>query len=440
VTGPRILLLSPCGPLYRHRTGIWKKSLRYMPLTLTTLASLVPPELHASLTLVDEGIHDLDPSAPFDLVAISAITGTAPRSYELADAFRARGVPVVLGGVHPTLMPDEAAAHADAVVVGYAEESWPRLLHDFAAGRMRPRYDQAPGLSLAGLPFPRRELLPRSHYSLHATFEATRGCTYRCEFCVVPSAWGRPIQKPVAEVVADVKQLGARRLLFLDLNLIADTAYAKELFRALVPLKVRWGGLATTTIAGDDELLDLAAESGCRGLLLGFESLCEASVMETGKAFNLRRSYREVIDRIHARGIAIQGCFVFGFDHDTEAAFDDTADFAVESRLDLPRFAVLTPFPGTPLFTRLKAEGRILHEDWSYYDGQHVVFRPRNLTPEALLAGTERVWKSVYGLKSMARRLLGSRIQLPVSIAANLGYRFYAHNLSRFYTCREATL
>ena len=435
----RIALISPRGPLYRHRTGIWKRSLRYMPLTLTTLAALVPRELNAELTLVDEGIGDVDLAAMFDLVAISAITGTAPRSYELADEYRRRGVPVVLGGVHPTLLPDEAAAHADAVVVGYAEQTWPELLRDFAAGRMKARYDQG-ALSLANLPLPRRELLPAKHYTMPHTVEATRGCTYRCEFCVVPTAWGNPIQKPVADVVADIRQMGARRLLFLDLNLVADRAYAKELFTALVPLKVKWGGLATTTIAGDDEVLDLAAKSGCRGLLLGFESLCEDSIKETGKAFNLRKSYADVVRRIHARGIAIQGCFVFGFDHDDEEAFERTADFALDAAIDLPRFAILTPFPGTPLFRRLDSEGRILTRDWSLFDGQHVVFRPATMTPDELLRGTERTWKKVYRLTSVARRLIGSRIQLPVSLAANLGYRFYAQNLSRFYNCREATL
>lgn len=432
--------MSPRGPLYRHRTGIWSRSLRYAPLTLTTLAALVPEELGASVTLVDEGIQEVDAMLDADLVGISAITGTAPRSYELAAAFRARGIPVVLGGVHPTLLPGEAAAHADAVVTGYAEESWPELLRDFAAGRMKPRYDQAPGLSLSGRPFPRRDLLPKGPFVLSHTLEATRGCTHKCEFCVVPTAWGRPLQKPVGEVVADVKAMGARRLIFLDLNLIADRDYARELFAALAPLKVTWGGLATTLIASDEELLDLAAAGGCRGLLLGFESLTEGSLRETGKAFNLRREYAEVVRRLHARRIAIQGCFAFGFDHDEEKVFDETADFVVEAGVDLPRFAVLTPFPSTPLFTRLEAEGRILTRDWGLYDGQHVVFRPARMSPAALQGGIERAWRKAYRYSSVARRLLASRIQLGVSVAANVGYRFYARNLSKYYVCREALL
>jgi radical SAM superfamily enzyme YgiQ (UPF0313 family) len=431
----RIVLISPRGPLYRHRSGIWKKSLRYMPLTLTTLAALVPPELNAEITLVDEGITDIDLEVEADLIGISAITGTAPRSYELAAHFRRRGTPVVLGGVHPTLMPEEAARHADSIVVGYAEQTWPQLLRDFAAGRMQSRYEQGSNLSLANLPFPRRDLLPARHYSISHTIEATRGCIHHCDFCVVPAAWGRPLQRPVAEVVADIRHMRARRLIFLDLNLIADIAYAKELFTALIPFKITWGGLATTIIAWDEELLDLAARSGCRGLLIGFETLSQAALAETNKAFNMRHDYYEVVRRVHDRGIGIQGTFVFGFDHHTRDTFAETVDFAIGANIDLPRYAVLTPFPGTPLFDRLKREGRILSEDWTLYDGQHVVYQPRQLSAEALLYGTEWAWKQTYSYRAIARRLLGSRIMLPLSLAANLGYRFYAHHLRDYYNC-----
>jgi radical SAM superfamily enzyme YgiQ (UPF0313 family) len=431
----RIALISPRGPLYRHRTGIWKKSLRYAPLTLTTLASLVPPELNAEVVLMDEGIVDVDVNADVDLAAISTITGTALRCYDLAARFRARGVPVVIGGVHATLMPEEAQQHADALVVGYAEETWPRLLRDFAAGRMQRRYDQSPHLKLENLPFPRRDLLPAKDYVTLHTIEATRGCIHKCEFCVVPSAWGRPLQKPVGDVVADISQMRPRKLIFLDLNLISDTDYAKELFRALIPLRVRWGGLATTMIAWDDELLDLAAASGCAGLLLGFESLSGGALQESRKQFNARVDYRTVIEKLHARKIAIQGCFVFGFDDDDAGVFDRTAEFAIDAKIDLPRYAILTPFPGTPLHARLAEEGRLLTTDWSYYDGQHVVYQPARMTPEQLQQGAERAWKRTYSYAGIARRLGRARVQLPIAIPANLGYRFYAHHLNRYYTC-----
>src|SRR5262249_5441069 len=195
----RIVLISPKGPLYRHRGGIFKRSLRYMPLTLPTLAALVPPELGAEVQLLDEGIADVDPARiQADLVGLTVITGTAVRSYELAAAFRARGIPVVLGGPHVTLVPEEAQPHADAIVVGYAEEIWPELRRALAASRMRSRYDQRHGLPLAGMPMPRRDLLPRHRYLTDDVFEATRACVHRCDFCVVPAAWGTtPFQKPV---------------------------------------------------------------------------------------------------------------------------------------------------------------------------------------------------------------------------------------------------
>lgn len=438
--GLRVALISPRGPLYRHRTGIWKRSMRYAPLTLTTLAALIPPELNARVCLLDEGIQEVDWDLDADLIGISAITGTAPRAYELSRHYRQRGIPVVLGGVHPTLMPDEAARHADSVVVGYAEQTWPQLLRDFAAGRMQERYTQGPDLSLAGLPLPRRDLLPSSPFATMHTVEATRGCIHQCEFCVVPSAWGRPLQRPVSEVVAELRQMRAKRLIFLDLNLIADQDYAKELFEAMIPLKLIWGGLATTMLAWDEELLDLAARSGCRGILIGFETLNQASLAEVRKGFNQRQSYYEVVRRLHDRNIAIMGTFIFGFDHDTPDCFREVAEFAIDARIDLPRYAILTPFPGTPLFRRLRQEGRILTEDWTLYDGQHVVHQPAQMTPDQLLHGIRWAWRHTYSYPSIFRRLAGSRRGLPVAIPANLGYRFYAHNLHRFYNCREALL
>jgi radical SAM superfamily enzyme YgiQ (UPF0313 family) len=343
----RIVLLSPRGPLYRHRGGIWKKTMRYAPLTLTTLAALVPDQIRATVRIIDEGVDEIDSDRiEADLVGISAITGTAPRAYALSARLRSRGIPVVLGGVHPTLVPDEAIRHADSIVVGYAEDSWPALLRDFTAGRMASRYDQQPGLSLANRPFPRRDLFASGMVNVAHTLEATRGCIYQCDFCVVPAAWGAPLQKPIADVVADIRQMRATRVVFLDLNLIADVAYAKELFSALIPLGIQWGGLVTTTIAWDEDLLDLAARSGCRGLLIGFESLNQASLVEAKKAFNMRRDYFEVVRRIHDRRIAIMGCFVFGFDHDTLDTFDETVEFVLRSHMDLPRYAIAVPFPG----------------------------------------------------------------------------------------------
>jgi radical SAM superfamily enzyme YgiQ (UPF0313 family) len=432
----KLVLISPKGPLYRHRGGIFKKSLRYAPLTLTTLAALVPPELGVEVHLLDEGIEEVDLEIAADLVAMTVITGSAPRSYELAARFRARGIPVVLGGPHVTLIPDDAQPHADAIVVGYAEDTWPQLLRDFAAGELKPRYTQGPHLDLAGRPFPRRDMIRKGSYLTTHVFEATRGCVHSCDFCVVPSAWGvKPYQKPVEEVAADIRQHWARKIIFIDLNLIADKEYAARLFEALIPLKVRWFGLSTTLLARDPALLALAARSGCSGLLMGFESIIPESLKQSRKGFNDPGQYREVVESLHRHGITLMACFTFGMDHDTPDIFLATARFAVEAHIDLPRFAIVTPFPNTGLYKRLEGEGRILTRNWELYDAQHVVFAPRQMTPAELYAGHEQAWKHAYSARSMMRRFLGSRIQPAVWWMANLGYRFYAHHLHDFYNC-----
>jgi radical SAM superfamily enzyme YgiQ (UPF0313 family) len=432
----RIALLSPKGPLYRHRGGIWRKSLRYQPLTLTTLAALIPPDLPHTVQCIDEGIADVPLDLDVDLVGITVITGTARRAYELADHFRSRGVTVVLGGPHVTLIPDDAQPHADAIVLGYAEDTWPELLRDAVAGTLRPRYTMAPDLSLAGRPFPKRDLLPARRFLTNAVFEATRGCVHPCEFCVVPTAWGRkPFQKPVADVVEDIRRHGQRQVIFVDLNLVADRAYARELFTALIPLRVHWYGLSTVLLVDDPELLELCARSGCRGLLMGLESMSPANLKGTRKGFNSPDNYARVVERLHDHGIALQGCFVFGLDDDHPDVFLKTAEFAVQTKIDLPRFAVVTPFPNTPLYKRLDAEGRILTRNWELYDAQHVVFQPKHMSVDELQWGIEAAWKHAYSIPNMWRRIAHSPAPWPVRLLTNTGYRFYAHNLSRFYNC-----
>ena len=432
----RVALVSPKGPLYRHRGGIFRKSLRYQPLTLTTLAALAPPELNVEVTLVDEGIEHVPDRLDVDLVGFTVITGTAPRAYELSRRFRSQGIVTVLGGPHVTLIPEDAQPHADAIVVGYAEDTWPQLLRDFAAAQLQPRYDQAADLDLANRPFPRRELLPRRRYLTNNVFEATRGCVHNCDFCVVPSAWGRkPYQKPVADVIADIRQHGARKLIFVDLNLISDRKYAASLFEALIPLRVQWYGLSTVLLADDERLLELASRSGCRGLLMGLESISPENLRASRKGFNSPDDFVRVVERLHAHGIALQGCFVFGLDGDEPEVFLKTAQFAVDARIDLPRFAIVTPFPNTALYKRLLAEGRILTKNWELYDGQHVVFRPKRMSVPELEQGTQAAWKHAYSLRSICARVRHSPAPWSVRLATNFGYRFYANNLSRFYNC-----
>jgi radical SAM superfamily enzyme YgiQ (UPF0313 family) len=432
----KIALISPKGPLYRHKGGIFKKSLRYQPLTLTTLAALVPDELNADVHLIDEGIEEIPHDLDADLIGMTVITGTASRSYELARQFREQGIQVVLGGPHVTLMPQEAMEHADSVCVGYAEDTWPQLLRDFANGHLQATYMQSPAMSLADAPFPKRVLFDKKHFLTQAVFEATRSCAHDCEFCVAPTAWGRKqFQRPVDWVVEDIRRVGERRILFIDLNLISDTNYAKELFTALIPLQVSWFGLSTVLIAHDDELMDLMAKSGCRGLLLGLETVSGANLKNMKKPFNASVDYKTLIGDLHRLGISVQGCFVFGLDHDTPDVFDATAEFAIDAGIDLPRFSVLTPFPGTPLHNRLEKEGRIFSREWELYDGQHVVFHPKFMSIDQLATGHEYAWKKAYRWSSMGKRLWNAKNFQPLAFTVNLGYRFYAHNLHKFYNC-----
>ena len=432
----RIVLISPKGPLYRHKGGIFKKSLRYQPLTLTTLAALVPHELNATIRLIDESIEGIPDNLEADIIGMTVITGTAKRSYELAEHFRQKGIYVVLGGPHITLVPEEALPYANTIVVGYAEQSWPQFLRDFHAKKPKPRYDQTDTFTLEGSPFPQRERFRKHAFLTQAVFEATRSCAHHCDFCVAPSAWGsKQYQHPVEWVIEDIKRFGQKKIIFVDLNLISDKGYATELFRQLIPLNVHWFGLSTVLIAHDDALLELMARSGCKGLLLGLETVSETSLKETHKQFNASVNYYDLIKKLHRLGISIQGCFVFGLDNDSKDVFEETVEFVLETGIDLPRYAVLTPFPGTPLYKRLNDEGRILTRDWELYDGQHGVFEPKQMSVEELLVGHEWAWKKTYTYANIAKRLWHAKNFQPLAITSNLGYRFYANHLDKFYTC-----
>ncbi len=407
-----------------------------MPLTFPVLASLIPEELDVELTCVDEGIEEAPQRLDADMVGMTVITGSAMRAYELAARYRAQGIPVVLGGPHITLTPDDAQPHADAIVVGYAEDTWPQLLRDFAADRLQPRYNQHPELDLSNRPPPDRSVLRRRKYLTSHVYEATRGCVHDCDFCVVPAAWGRkPLQHPVQDIVDDLRRNRTRRAVFIDLNLIADRSYARELFTALIPLNIQWYGLATTLLCEDQPLLDLAAKSGCRGLLMGLESISPSNLRDSKKGFNRPERYAEVVAKLHDRGIGLQGCFVFGLDHDTPNVFEQTARFAVDVGIDLPRFAIVTPFPGTQLYRRLETEGRILTRTWDLYDGQHAVFKPIGMSPQELEQGTEQAWLTAYSWRGIRKRLRVAAAPLPIAMITNLGYRRYAKRLHKFYNC-----
>ena len=426
----RLLILLPGGQPHLLKLGAIRTSFREAPLTGTLLAALVPLELGLEVTYVDGSVSPIPLAEDFDLVAISLITGMALRGYELAEHFRRRGATVVLGGIHVSLLPEEARPHADALVIGFAERTWPQLLRDWCAGVLKPEYRHIGPAAVAGLPHPRRDLQKPFGYMMPRTVNATRGCRQACDFCVapaVPMGWNT---RPVGEVVAEVRTLPGRTFAFHDLNLTDDIGYAKELFAALRPLRKQWGGLVSTKIARDAELLDLMAASGCSYLLIGFESVSPAALRGMRKRFNAPDHYREVVEALHDRHIVVQGCFIFGLDDDMPDVFAQTVAAIDELRIDIPRFALYTPFPGTESYRRLKAEGRILHENWRYYDTQHGVIRPRHMSPAELDRGFIWAWRESFKLGIAAKRVrLHGNTR--ISAVGNLAYRLYGHRLKR---------
>lgn len=395
--------------------------LGFQQITMPYLAAYVPPQW--SVRHIDEVVAPVDFAAPADLVAITFHTPSAPHAYRVAARFRQRGTAVVLGGPHVTLMPDEAQDYADTIIVGEAECTWPQFLSDFEAGRPRPRYDAPQIAGLEQVPMARKEFFHRRDHAAGVLF-ATRGCAHRCDFCSVTVMYqGRLRKRPVEAVARESASFPGKVIILWDDNLAADLAYAKALFRALAPHRKWWSAQASIYAAHDDEFLDLAARSGCKQLFIGLESLSQASMDAVSKGFNRVDEYARAIERIHAHGIAVQAGIVFGFDHDTDAVFGQTVDFLEASGVQNATFNILTPFPGTPLHARLAAEGRILTEDWSRYNGRtDVVFRPRLMTPETLLAGFREVNRRFYSWRSIGKRLSRSPVQLTWTLPLNLAY------------------
>lgn len=426
----RILLILPADNLYRYG-GSFIPAVSYAPLTLTTLAALVPPELRATIQIVDEGVQQVDyDSRSCDIVGITCVASSAPRAYYLANYWRARGATVLLGGAHPTLMPDEAARFADAVFIGFAEESFPRFFTDYLNGTVQRFYRHPQGAPLS-VPVPRRDLLAKGRYLKVPTVIANRGCGNNCDFCSVPRLrGGGNAKRPIPEVLDEIRRTGSREILFLDPSPLSDREYARAFFEALIPLGIRWGGLATADVTADPDLFDLIVRSGCTGILIGFESLSQESLDLSGKRHNLVARYADTVRTLHSRSISVLGCFVLGYDGDTPASIAGLAAAIDRLGIDLPRYAILTPFPGTRLFDRLGEEGRILTTDWSRYDSANVVFQPAHLRPGELQQAYRDIWKKTYGFGSVLRRLARVPNAMKV-LAASTGFMYLAYRGGR---------
>lgn len=398
------------------------------PLAFAVLAGLTPPEVE--LALYDDRIEPVPYDEPTDLVALSVETYTARRAYYHAAQFSRRGVPVVLGGLHPSVVPEEAQHYADAVVIGEAEAVWPTLIGNAQAGRLQRVYqaDQSP--ALRGVRFDRR-LFHGKRYAPLDLVQFGRGCRFACDFCSVHAFYGTHLrQRPVPEVIAEIETLAHPFLFFVDDNILANPSRAEELFRALIPLRRRWACQVSIDVAWEPRLLDLMARSGCLAVFVGLESLDARNLALMHKAWNRRGGdYAAALREFYERGLMVFGTFVFGYDHDTPAAFDATLEFALRSRLALAQFNPLTPMPGTPLYARLQAEGRLIYPHWWLDDGFRygaAVFHPKGMTSDELSEGCFRVRREFNRYSAIASRALAPQMNcrtpqhLFIFLAANL--------------------
>jgi radical SAM superfamily enzyme YgiQ (UPF0313 family) len=396
----------------RRRGESYIRTWQMEPLAPAVLAALTPRDVE--ITFHDDRMEPIPYDEPTDLVAITVETYTARRAYQIATEYRRRGVPVVMGGFHATLMPDEVAEYAEAVVVGEAEGLWPRLIEDFRGNRLRRLYRHEQRPELGGVT-PDRSIFATKNYLPITLVETGRGCQLGCEFCAIQTVFRRSYTaRPIDEIVAEISQTGGKIYFFVDDNIVADPERARRLLTALIPLGIRWIGQAGIAVAFDHELLDLLSRSGCQGLLIGLESLHPQTLAQMGKGFVTGRAYYEsALANLRRHGIRLYATFVAGYDHDTADTVHQAVEFAEGQRFYLTAFNHITPFPGTPLYTRLEEEGRLLHRRWWLDEGYRygmLPFVPRSIPPEELEQCCVAARRRFYGYPSLFRRSLDFRV------------------------------
>jgi len=380
-------------------------------LNLPLIAALTPEE--HTVKIVDESFAQDVLDDNVDLVGITVMTDLVRRAYHLADYYRSKGVKVVFGGIHPTVLPEEALIHADAVVVGETEEVWPYVVSDAHSGKLKKLYRAAGKTKLKGLPRPRRDLYPspmnKGYTPVAVGVETSRGCPYDCEFCSISHVMGRGYRmRPVKEVAEEIESIDSQYIFFVDDALGLKPTHMMELCREIAPLGRRWVGQGTISLAEDLELLRIMKRSGCIGLLIGFESV-QKETQASMKKLKKNIGFSEAMLRFHGEGLFILGAFVFGFDHENKDIFEQTYEFIMSNRIDGVQLRLLVPFPGTRLYERLLHEKRLVAKDWwlKGYSPDKLLFHPKGMSAEALIKGFVQLNKEVYSYPSIFRRFFG---------------------------------
>jgi len=399
----RVNLISPRSPV----ASVTKrdKAIQFSRLSLMTVAALFPPD--AEIKLINDSLDEIDFDEKVDMVGITTITCTAPRAYEIADRFREKGIPVIMGGIHPSVLPEEASLHADAIVIGEAEGVMNELINDFKKGELKKFYKSSERPDLKNLPLPRKDLLfGNKFYREMDLIQTTRGCPFNCDFCSVSDFFGRTYRtRPITDVIKEIKQLKNKKVIFfVDDNIAGIPDYAKQLFKELIPLKIKWFSQASVIFAKDKELLKLAALSGCKALFVGFESISHESLKQVGKNMNRVNEYSECIKRLHDNGIAVVGAFIFGLDSDDGSVFEKTVEFIEHNKIELASFSILTPLPGTRLYKQMQQQGRIFERNWEKYTCGEVVFKPKLMSVDELQNGYYWARKQISSYGSIFKR------------------------------------
>ena len=432
----KIAIILPKGIPFRYIKGKFNVyPLSTVPLTIPALIALIHKELNILVEIYDESIEKINKeNIDADLIVISAMTPTVNRAYIYADYFRSKGIPVAMGGVHATLNQQEALQHADSIICGIAVESFPQLLRDFKENQMQRIYTQQENLDLSNMPLPDRGCYKaKSAFKIKLNgIQATYGCNNHCEFCVQPHVCYGYHQRPIEEVIKEIKTIKSKFIEFYDPNIAKDQEYLRKLCKAMMPLKKNWIAPVTVDLAENQELLKLVAKSGCRSVLIGFESVNQDTLNKIFKGFNTVEKYQDAIKKFHKVGIAVAGSFVFGFDSDTKEVFKQTLDFINKTHIDMPRFTLNTPFPGTPFYEKMKRENRIIEQDWSMYDCNHVAIKPKNISPEELQEGFNWISKEAYNLSSIIKRIEFLNPSSLLIFMANIGLKMKCGNSAKY--------